>query len=146
MKRLLPLVALALLFGGCGLNSFGLPTVKVNVKSSNLEATSTTTTGTTVVVSYRRVAVIEFRTLPGSPSGTVSYFTTQNGDIFPAGVYLPDCPTTSTTECGPATAQVSFDVPNKADENKVILLSYRLVGNNGSSQDVQLEGNGLAIN
>ncbi len=143
MKRLLPLLALAMLFGGCGLDTVGLPTLAINLKSSDL---SPVTTASGVITSYRRTAVLEFRALPGSPAGRISSFTTQNGETFPGGAYLDSCPTSSKSDCAPYTFTISFSFADPSAEPKIIILTYRVEGGNNSSKDVQLPGNGIAIN
>lgn len=143
MKRLLPLLALALLFAGCGIDSVGFPTVKVNVQKSSL--ITTTTAG---VTTYSRQIILEFRSLPGSPAGTVRNFTTQSGDLFPAGVYLNSCPTSSLTDCGGAsvTSTVTYVVADPTQESKIILMSYTAENNNGAIKDFQIPGNGIPVN
>lgn len=140
MKRLLPLLALSLLFAGCGIDSVGFPTVKINVQKTELIPPSGN------VTTYKRSVTLEFRTLPGSPAGTIKFFTTQNGDQFPAGVYVDSCATSSAKDCGPYTSNITWIVPDPTNEAKVILLNYSAENNNGASKDFQIPGNGIALN
>lgn len=140
------LAGVSLGVAGCNTNfqPVGTPTATIAVPNSGLvnNPTTTVTNGQTVTVpNFVLTAIIEIRTLPGSPGGTIGNFILSNAGTLASSVNADPCPAATTTNgklCGPFTitySQSFGQTPPATGSVKIV--SYSVIGTNGLSATIQ---------